>query len=282
MNYKSSIGITTWKIQDNYLNIICKSAFYIGYVGESSSQWILVAFTAIKALAFYWPIKSHSLQSAKFASYLGSFVIIICSVICIPVAVTFGIREQGCKFIIEKPILKFLMGYFVTMQKYTYSTILMLILSSLVMGKLCRIQKSRKKLFLGKIPGRLAMPNHHVARKIPRVRIEVAISLLILVAIHSIIYLSCGVIWGGLYSGIMKDTFQKGILFRVGLIFDYCTIFSRSWNYYIYLIVIKEFREASYNMITCKGFRKIKLETMSIHNTPVIKNFFEIRKRWNG
>ena len=129
------------------------------------------------------------------------------------------------------------MAYISTLQKYAYSTFFILILTIILVIKLCKIRNSRQFERCSNIR---SSRNSRLSNEI---KINIAVTLLFQSIIHSIIYLGSAICWSLLYSGIPISIFTSDILTLIGKLFDYLTIIVRFWNFYVYLIRIKEFRE---------------------------------------
>ena len=256
-------GKTSFFVDILTLDAPCKLAFYIGYVGESSSQWQLVVFSMKIIFAIYWPLKSIRIEVSKFANYHDVLVMIFCSIVCIPTLISFGISEDKSCNAISRGLTWNLLMALNTMQKYGYSTILILILTLIIAYKLFQIrftgiaatQARLEKRVLSRFSNQRGKGGHSVQK----FRVDIAIALVFQTILHTVIYLSCAVIWTSNYLRIYDRFYWNNIIHSIANLFDQFTVIVRIWNFYIYFARIQEFRHALFALVQCRIPRKSRI-----------------------
>lgn len=134
----------------------CKLAFFAGYLGESCSQWFLVAFCAERLTALIWPLRVRQFCASSSNWFKAvAIVFIVCAIVCAPVLVVFDLRDPYCYAVHSgytgrteaagsRPMWATIMAYVTTAQKYGYSTLIMMALAVLIFAKLLLIRYRQK------------------------------------------------------------------------------------------------------------------------------------------
>lgn len=134
-------------------SVTCKLAFFAGYMGESCSQWFLVALCAERFVALTWPLRVRQLFSSSGCFKAETAVVLVfCVIVCTPVLVVFDEWDPYCFAVLagytgrsedqlSTAIWSTVMAYVTTAQKYGYSTILIITLTALIFVKILLIRK---------------------------------------------------------------------------------------------------------------------------------------------
>ena len=213
----------------------------------------MVAFSVERFIAITWPLHAKSILTKKMTLYSLIVILVFVVLTCIPTFIAFNVRLNpvgyyDCNLVGVSRTLSMMMAFISTAQKYPISTFVFVFMASLVGIKLIMITRSKADL--------------GVTARGRNKEMNAGLVLLLLAAIHGVIYSAESITWETIYVNNIfpfLNTDTVSFLFKVGQVVDTSTIIVRLWNIYPYFFRIPAFRQCVYKLfcIHCKERQKI-------------------------
>ena len=247
-------------------NASCRLTKWAAFTAEMSSQWLLVWLCLTRIASITWPLRLKAVTAPRVtaAAIIGAVLFAVATSSF--TLWTFSVGKGVCTAFsapgteANSGLLRLaLLGG----TQYIVSTLVLLVLSFVLAGRLLDIARQRRTLLAssgaskasGLVQATLGEGGEDRNRKheVGSRELRMAVTILMMAALHLCVHVIGAGLWAMLYleatSGLSPRIRQA--LASVAGIVDSVSILIRLWNFYAYLATIPTFRAAVFFGITC-------------------------------
>ena len=205
-----------------------------------------MVFCIERIIIIFFPLKAKGILTLKSEVFAIIGTALICCLLAslrLPYLGKLGMHERTVLF--TRLLL-------VTMNKYVFSTIVLLILTLILCVKIIKISNEREQQFGSHM--RRGRSRAAAESSVSSKEFQIAIIFLMMSAVQTLIYIFCGATWGLYYLSYIFGLFPDEVNNQIatyGNFADYLTLIVRSWNFFVYFSRIPSFRNAIITYVKC-------------------------------